>query len=167
MVTNQAILFLIFILIGIIIGFLFDIFRVLRKTFNTPDIVTYIEDVIFWIIAGFIMLYAIFTFNNGEIRLYMFLAIVLGCIIYMLLLSKFIINISVKILNQTIKIFKKIVEIIFKPIIFIINLFKKIFFKPVSFIIINVKKIFKNIGEKIKRIFKVSQHKKTFTTKKT
>lgn len=85
----------------------------------------------------------------------------------MLLLSKFIINISVKILSQTIKIFKKIVEIIFKPIIFIINLFKKIFFKPVSFIIINVKKIFKNIGEKIKKIFKVSQHKKTFTTKKT
>lgn len=167
MITNQAILFLVFIIIGIIIGFLFDIFRILRKTFNTPDVITYVEDIIFWILTGIITLYAIFYFNNGEIRLFMFLAIILGCIIYMILLSKYIVNISVKVLNFILKIIKKFIKIATMPIIFIITYFKKIFFKPFSFIIINFKKIFKNLINKVKNIFKTSQHKKTFYTKKT
>ena len=41
MVTNQAYLFCIFIINGIIIGILFDFFRILRKTFNTSDLITY------------------------------------------------------------------------------------------------------------------------------
>ena len=44
MVANQANLFLIFTINGILIGLLFDIFRILRKSFKTPDIITYIED---------------------------------------------------------------------------------------------------------------------------
>ena len=56
MITNQAYLFLIFILNGLIIGFLFDFFRILRKTIKTTDFVTYIQDFIFWILTGIIIL---------------------------------------------------------------------------------------------------------------
>ena len=42
MVTNQAYLFLIFMVNGIIIGILFDFFRILRKSFKTADLITYI-----------------------------------------------------------------------------------------------------------------------------
>ena len=167
MVTGQAIIFLIFITIGIIIGIVFDIFRIFRKTFNTPDIVTYIEDIIFWLLTGLIIIYSIFVFNNGEIRLYMFLAVILGCLIYMLLFSKFIINICVKILTTIIKILRRIISIISIPIITIIRFLKNKFFKPISFIIINFKKMFKNFINQIKKIFKFSRHKKTFSTKKT
>ena len=62
MVTNQAYLFLIFTINGIIIGLLFDFFRISRKVFNTKDVVTYIEDVLFWILSGAIVLYSIFVF---------------------------------------------------------------------------------------------------------
>ena len=54
MVTNQAYLFCIFIINGIIIGILFDFFRILRKTFKTSDLITYIEDSLFWILTGII-----------------------------------------------------------------------------------------------------------------
>ena len=54
MVTNQAYLFCIFIINGIIIGILFDFFRILRKTFKTSDLITYIEDSMFWILTGII-----------------------------------------------------------------------------------------------------------------
>ena len=56
MVANQANLFLIFTINGILIGLLFDIFRILRKSFKTPDIITYIEDFFFWLITGLILL---------------------------------------------------------------------------------------------------------------
>ena len=80
MVTNQAYLFLIFIANGIVIGILFDFFRISRRVVKTGDLMTYIEDLIFWILTGSIILYSIFVFNNGEIRLFMFLAIIIGVI---------------------------------------------------------------------------------------
>ena len=133
MVINQANLFLIFTINGIAIGILFDIFRILRKSFKTSDIITYMQDLLFWILTGFILLYSIFTFSNGEVRFYMFLGVFLGCLIYMILFSKYFININVKI----IKIIKKIVSIIFTPINLTIKFIKKLIIKPINFITIN------------------------------
>lgn len=64
--NNQAYTFIIFIINGIIIGFLFDCFRIIRKSFKTSDIITYIEDILFWIIAGITTLYFIFIYNNRR-----------------------------------------------------------------------------------------------------
>lgn len=126
MVTNQALLFLIFIINGIIIGLIFDFFRILRKSFKTHDGITYLEDILFWIITGFILLYSIFTFNNGEIRLYMFLAVIMGGIIYMILFSNIIIKTNVKIINKLKSIVKKIFSILIFPFKQILKLVKKI-----------------------------------------
>ena len=57
---------------------MFDFFRVLRKRFKTTDIVTYMQDILFWILTGISMLYCIYTFNSGEIRLYEFIGILIG-----------------------------------------------------------------------------------------
>ena len=56
MAVNQTYLFIIFTIVGIIIGILFDIFRILRKSFKTKDIVTHIEDIFFWILTGIIII---------------------------------------------------------------------------------------------------------------
>ena len=133
MISNQAYLFAIFIIVGVIIGLVFDFFRILRKVFKTADIITYIEDIIFWILTGFIVLYSVFTFNNGEIRIFMFLVILLGVIIYMIFFSKYIIKINVKIL--------KFIKLIIKtPIVFIYKLLKKYLFNPIHIVIINISK---------------------------
>ena len=57
----------IFFLTGICIGLLFDFFRIQRKVLKTCDFITYIQDILFWILAGFVILFSIFKFNNGEI----------------------------------------------------------------------------------------------------
>lgn len=150
MAINQAYLFLIFTINGVIIGILFDTFRILRKSFKTNDIFTYVEDILFWILTGIILLYSIFTFSNGEIRFYMFIGIFLGCIIYMLLISKYFIEINVKIILSI----KKVISIIFSPIIYIIKIFKKLFFKPIHFVTINMQKIYINRKKNIKKMIK-------------
>ena len=141
MVTNQAYLFIIFAINGIIIGILFDIFRILRRSFKTTDIITYVQDILFWILTGFILLYSIFTFSNGEIRFYMFLGVFLGCLIYMLMFSKYFIKVNVKIVIAIKEIIMKLISILLLPIKIVINLLKKIFFKPIKFITININKI--------------------------
>ena len=145
MVTNQAYLFFIFALNGIFIGFLFDIFRILRKTFKTGDFVTYIEDILFWILTGVSILYTIFVFNNGEIRFFMFFGIGLGILAYILLISSYVIKINVAIINFTKKVLAKIFKIISIPFVFIYKVIKRTFFKPISFIIINIRKFSTNL----------------------
>lgn len=137
---NQVYAFGIFILNGFLIGLLFDIFRILRKSFKTPDFITYIEDIVFWILSGLILLYSIFKFNNGELRLFIFLGVFIGTAIYMLVFSKLLINVSVCIITTIKKIFD---ILIIKPIKFIIKIFNKIIYKPTMFLCIKITKIFK------------------------
>lgn len=119
-----------FFITGILIGILFDIFRISRKTFKTPNIVIYIEDILFWVLTGVLILFTIFTFTTGEIRLYMIVILILGAILYFLSISKYFIKINVKIL----KYIKSIISFCIKPIIKLTDLinfnkFKKIFKK--------------------------------------
>ena len=126
MAQNQAYLFLVFSLTGIAIGVLFDFFRILRRTIKTANFITYIEDVLFWILTGLLILYNIWYFNNGEIRIYMFLGIIMGVLIYMSTLSNILIKIFSKILQTIIK----VLELPFKTIFLI---FRKIFTTIVTF----------------------------------
>ena len=59
---NQAYLFLLFTLNGIIIGLLFDIFRILRKTIKTNNFATYIEDILFWTLTGMSIIFFMYNF---------------------------------------------------------------------------------------------------------
>lgn len=136
--TNQAYNFIVFVLNGFIIGLLFDIFRILRKSFKTGDFITYIEDFVFWILTGTLLLYSIFKFNNGQIRLYIFLGLTLGTLFYMLAFSKVFVKISVKIILFV----KKITYlIIINPIKKVVKLIKRLALKPIYFIFINLKKL--------------------------
>ena len=104
MAQDQAYLFIVFSLTGVVIGILFDFFRILRRSFKTSNIITYVEDVLFWILTGVLILYNIWYFNNGEIRIYMFLGIIMGLLIYMLTLSNIIVSLFSKILKMLIRI---------------------------------------------------------------
>ena len=126
MVENQAYLFLVFSLTGVVLGVLFDFFRVLRKTFKTGDFVTYIEDILYWILAGIIILYNIWFFNDGEIRVFMILGILMGAIIYCLTLSPIFIKIDYFFMRKIKGVFTLLYNILKIPIEFMINLLKKI-----------------------------------------
>ena len=97
----------VFCLTGLLIGCVFDLFRILRKDFKTPDFVTYIQDVLFWILSGLIIIYVIYNFSDGEIRLYMILIIMIGIVFYFLTISKLIMGINLKILHFFKKFSKK------------------------------------------------------------
>ena len=152
MITNQAYTFIIFVIIGFLIGIIFDFFRILRKSIKTNDIVTYFQDITFCIITGFIVLYAIFYFNNGEFRIYLFIGILLGCLMYLVTISHYIIKINVIILTKIINLCKKIIIIIKIP-------FKKIF------IIINTSKNMSKKEKSNKKIHKILKIKRIFEKK--
>lgn len=147
-------------------GLLFDIFRILRKSFKTPDFITYLQDILFWIISGLILLYSIFKFNNGEIRLYIFIGIIIGISLYILIFSKAFVSISV----HCIAILKKVIRIlIIIPTAFIIKLLSNIIYKPIILLCKKIKARFKRVlsflGIKLKKIIfrkRICKNKKDF-----
>lgn len=154
-VAMQLYSLLIFTISGIAIGIFFDIFRILRKSFKTPDVITYIEDAIFWIFSGLFFLFVLFKFNNGEIRSYVIIGLIVGIILYSFTISKYFIKISVFIINL-------VKKIIFYPLHFIWNIIKKII-KPFSFIVINIRKNILNIYNKILKTTKNIKKVKHFS----
>lgn len=163
---NQMYLFLVYLICGLIIGIFFDIFRILRKSFKTTDFITYIEDLIFGFITGIFVLFMIFIFNNGVLRFYIFLAIILGLILYFLTISKIFINISVNILVTIKKFIIKIFSLLFYPIKlifkFIKQYFSKVILKPFRILIINIKGFYIKILKFLKKYKKLPKTKKDF-----
>lgn len=144
MASNQAYLFMVFSIVGVLIGVLFDIFRIIRKTIKTNDIITYLEDILFWVLTGIIIIYAMYKFCDGELRFFMMMGIILGTCLYIVTISHYFIKISVYIINIIKKIIIYLIIIIFKIIM-------KSFFRPMFIICVNLRKNFKGIVKKNKK----------------
>ncbi len=120
---SQEEVFLLFFIIGIIIGLLFDFFKVLRKSFKTKDIITFIEDLLFLFASGSLIVFGIIKLNNGEVRFYLFLGISFGILIYSLTISK----LYAIILYEFVRICKKIVMFFVKIFFKLLQIFRNIF----------------------------------------
>lgn len=150
MAINQAYLFLIFTLNGFFIGILFDFFRILRKSFKTINLITNVEDIIFWILTGLSIIYCMYNFSDGSLRLFMFLGLGIGLTIYILTLSNFIIKTVVKVISIIKKFIITIISIIIFPFKAIFKLIRKILFRPIYVIFI---KIQNNMTKKLKNLY--------------
>lgn len=105
-IFTQEQVFILFISIGIIIGILLDIFRSIRKIIKTSDGITLIEDIIFITLSSILIIYGIIKLNNGEVRLFLFIGISLGILIYILTISDMCVIIFSVLIKICIKISK-------------------------------------------------------------
>jgi spore cortex biosynthesis protein YabQ len=71
----QLRLFLLMIITGFVIGFVYDILRIIRRIIKHGKFIANIQDIIYWVIVTIFVFYIIFTYNNGEIRFYSILGV--------------------------------------------------------------------------------------------
>ena len=114
MIQNQLFSFFIYVIVGILLGFIFDIFRALRKSIKNSTVATNIEDILFVIISFIIIAMVVQIVSKGELRFYILLGIILGILIYFLSVSKYIITGETWILKSIIKILKSIYNFFIK-----------------------------------------------------
>ena len=142
MAVNQAYLFLIFAFNGVVIGLILDFFRILRITFKTSNIITYIEDVLFWILTGISIIFFMYNFSDGTIRLFMIIALILGFLIYILSISKFIIKIFVFSINILKDFFRIIINVGAIPVKLIYKVIYNVIIKNINYLILKIQHIF-------------------------
>lgn len=113
---------------GLIAGFFYDIYRTFRYFSKPSKWVTYIGDLLFWIVLSILFFYVLVRLNWGEIRAYIILGFLLGIFIYNRFFSKFIYRVCVKIGIALKRILHKIMRILFRPFKYI----KKKVFSPIK-----------------------------------
>ena len=100
---------------GMLIGFIYDLYRVFRGVFKPGKIVTLLQDFFFWIvIAGVAMSVLLFS-ASGQIRLFSFLGLSLGMILYYWAFSRIVIRTIRKVLRIIYKGIGKVAKIVCYP----------------------------------------------------
>lgn len=121
-ISAQVFVFLYSIASGIAIAFVYDVFRILRKTIKTGSIVTYIQDLVYWTFAALIMFLMIHISNDGEIRAFLFIGAFIGVILYVFLFSGIIMRSSIFVIKLFAYLIKSLIFIISYPVRMILKL---------------------------------------------
>lgn len=108
LVASQAYIFLWSVVGGIAIAFIYDLFRIRRKAVRVGNILTYLEDLLYWLLVAVIIFGIIYFSNDGELRGYNFIGTALGVILYILLFSKAVMASAMFVINLIVSIFKLI-----------------------------------------------------------
>lgn len=77
---------------GILIGFMYDLYRIFRRIFAPKKIATMVQDLVFWIFIFIVAFYVLVFSNEGAIRCYNFLGFMIGAGFYQFSLSSSVIQ---------------------------------------------------------------------------
>ncbi len=123
-ISNQAYVFLCCVLGGMIIAFIYDVFRIRRKAIKSSNIIVYFEDFIYWILVALVLFAVVYISNEGELRGYLIVGAIIGIILYSLLLSKIVMTVFLFALKLIYKFFVTVFGIILYPFKIIFKLLK-------------------------------------------
>jgi spore cortex biosynthesis protein YabQ len=131
--SGQVQLFILIVLAGMAMGILFDFYRVVRGIFRLKLIMTSFLDLLYWLVAVFVVFGVLLAGNWGEVRLYVFIALLTGAYLYYRYFSRYSMHLMIHIIRKfivalnylrlvllgIIKPFRYIAALIIKPLILI------------------------------------------------
>lgn len=138
--TEQVYGLLLMILAGWSGGLIFDGFRFIRYRQHLKRKGIFIGDIFYWLLFTVLFLFCIFKANNGEIRSYVCIGVLIGFIIYFKLCHAILWKPICFLINTMIKLIKIFVNIICLPFVIL----KKI----ISFPLKSAKKIWNKLPKR-------------------
>lgn len=106
------------------VGALYDLFRLLRLTHRFSAVSVFLQDLLYWVGAAFLLFLVSLSASGGELRFYELMAAAMGLVLYLLLLSRPL---------------RKLVILLAKILLFPVRLVLRILRKP-CFLVISVGK---------------------------
>lgn len=121
-IYDEAELFGVCLLLGMVLALLYDGIRIIRLFFRHKNWLIDLEDLLFWIFTAWFAFSTLFTYNQGRLRGYAFLGMFLGVLVYTITLSRGILFLVGKMLPY----WRKIESFLKRPFIFIYEFIIKI-----------------------------------------
>lgn len=111
---------------GSLFGVMFDTYQRFLDRPNRKSWIVFFNDLLFWVIQALIIFYILFLVNNGELRFYIFVALLCGFAAYQSLFKGIYLRLLEFMINTVIAIFRFMRRafqlLIYKPVIGIIQL---------------------------------------------
>lgn len=147
MIAQQTSCFLQAILLGMVLGAFYDIFRFLRVMIKSPSGVILIEDALYFAVAAFISFSFMLQLTDGEIRIFVLIGEALGAVLYINTVGEILFRIYKSLAQVIKKVFGRIFEVITIPFKIIFQFIIKMIEKTKE----NLKKWIKNKKTRLKR----------------
>jgi spore cortex biosynthesis protein YabQ len=109
---------------GVLLAFLYDLFRLKRRIMKTTPMMTHVEDVLYWICSAIILFLSSYILSSGETRLYFYLGAFTGGLLYLGLFSKPILWLLSLLIKIIVWPFREIIKFL-KPILHVFLLLVK------------------------------------------
>ncbi|MDF9418069.1 spore cortex biosynthesis protein YabQ [Bacillus altitudinis] len=111
---------------GIWLGASLDTYKLFVNREKTAKWLLVIHDLLFWVVQGLLFFYVLLLTNEGEFRLYIFLAVALGFSMYQALMKQLYLNILkfvMRCIYQTVLVLKRLImSMVIQPIRWIVGL---------------------------------------------
>jgi spore cortex biosynthesis protein YabQ len=111
---------------GSLFGALFDTYQRFLDRPKRKVWIVFINDMLFWMIQALLIFYALFLVNNGELRFYIFIALLCGFAAYQSLLKTFYLRLLEFLIRTVISVAQFIkrtfLMLIYKPIVGLVQL---------------------------------------------
>lgn len=114
-IMDEFYIFLIAINYGLILGGIYDFYRVFRHYSKPKKALTAIEDLLFWLIMTIIIFNFLLKKTDGIIRGFVLLGFIIGYIFYISLISKYSYILLKQLFGLIFTIISEIIKIIFYP----------------------------------------------------
>lgn len=109
LIYDEAELFFVCLLLGMVLAFIYDFVRILRLFLSHKNWVVDLEDLLFWLFTAWIVFRTLFVYNRGALRGYAFFGMFLGVLLYAFTLSRLLLYLMEKIVPYWNK-FKEIIK---------------------------------------------------------
>lgn len=151
-VYHQLVIFGWAILFGFMLCLSYDILRAIRRVIPHHKTAVGIEDLIFWIIAGFGLFFYIFYSNNGAMRAFILIGILIGGILYLTILSSWILYFMTKVFQFILIGFIKPILILLKQIQNFFKIIHKGLKKSHKWLIMKIRGLLKQVYTIVKKV---------------
>jgi len=163
---SQEYMLMVSVMGGMFLGFIWDIYRLIRHFVKLGEVGTAAGDVAYWIISVYLSIQIIYDISYGNLRFFILMGFLLGALLYFYGISNYILKIFIFCVDSIVFLVKKFLAFMVYPITFLIRKTKK-FLYPYSIIakkgVNKAKRRYKFFKFKLK---KVSKNRKMLYNKK-
>ncbi len=121
---------------GIVFGASLDTYNRFLKRTKRKSWLVFINDILFWIVQGLAIFYILFIVNRGELRFYIFVALLCGFAAYQSLFRRLYVRLLEIVISMIISIYR-----------FLLKLFHYVIYRPVRGLIFAVISILLFLGK--------------------
>ncbi len=136
-IAAQTVLFLQSLLVGAALGLLYEPFRLMRALVRLPSWLVFVQDILYFLLAGFVTFSFMLAEETGKIRFALVVGELIGAALYLLTVGELINRLLVWALRLVKRVLGWIWSGIFAPVL-------RFILRPAAFAAKKVKKFFEN-----------------------